>query len=77
MCKFPYQGLTLCHSSNPSCCSDNAGSLTQSHQGTPKASFLFNFNEFKWHLWLVAMLLASSGLETFTVEGMAELGLEG
>ena len=28
MCKFPGQGLNLCHSSNPSHSSDNAGSLT-------------------------------------------------
>ena len=26
MCKFPSQGSNLCHSSDPSCCSDNTGS---------------------------------------------------
>ena len=28
MWKFLGQGTNLCYSSNPSCCSDNAGSLT-------------------------------------------------
>ena len=28
MCKFPGQGLNLCHSSDPSCSGDNARSLT-------------------------------------------------
>ena len=40
MQKFPVQGSSLLHSSNPRHCSDNAGSLTQAPQedfGFPRA----------------------------------------
>ena len=42
-CKFLGQGLKLHHSSNPSCCSDNAGSLTHytTRELLPRVCFFF------------------------------------
>ena len=41
MWKFPGQGLNSCHSSNPSCFSDNARSLTHSASGEPPSPLVF------------------------------------
>ena len=39
MQKFPVQGLNLCHSSNPSHCSDNTGPNTVSQENSKSALF--------------------------------------
>ena len=45
MWTFPGQGSNPCHNSNPSCCSDNAGSLTCCVTELPRTAYF-------WQSWL-------------------------
>ena len=53
MQKFPGQGLNPCHDRDPSCCSDNMGSLTccTTRELLPVTFFFFFFSFFFFFAW--------------------------
>ena len=65
MRKFLGQVLNSCHSSDPSCCSDNVRSLT--HCTTRELHKIYHFNCFKvqWSLFTVVQSLPLSNSRTF------------